>query len=206
MKKTNNSYAPAIVLAVVGVFVIAGIYVANKTNGTASGGQAGAGGGGAPSSIDDLVGKPAPKFSLSDRNGTEYSLENLKGKNVVLFFNEGIMCYPGCWNQVASLGKDARFNGGDTLAFSVVVDQPNDWAKAIQKMPELESAKILFDTSRSASRAYAMLTANSSMHFGSLPGHTYVLIDKEGVVRYVYDDPRMAINNELITAEVEKLE
>ena len=50
-----------------------------------------------------------------------------------------------------------------------------------------------------------MLTLDSSMHYGSLPGHTYVIIDKEGIVRYVYDDPRMAINNDLLVAELGKL-
>lgn len=207
MKTKHDSRAPLITIAAFTLLVVAGIYAASRTSGAPSRGQDGTNGGTAPATIDDLVGKPAPKFSLRDRDGKEYSSENLKGNNVVLFFNEGIMCYPGCWNQVAALGTDSRFSEGDTTrAFSVVADRPNDWLKAIQKMPELASANILFDTDRSVSRRFAMLTANSSMHFGSLPGHTYVLIDKKGVVRYVYDDPRMAINNDMIAAEVGKLQ
>src|SRR3989338_954173 len=70
--------------------------------------------------IDDLVGADAPDFSLPDINGVIYSKEALKGKRIVLFFNEGLMCYPACWSQVASLGADTRFNDGTTAVFSVV--------------------------------------------------------------------------------------
>lgn len=49
-----------------------------------------------------------------------------------------------------------------------------------------------------------MLKTSSSMHYGSLPGHTYVIIDKEGMVRHVFDDPNMSIHNDQLVAEISK--
>jgi len=148
--------------------------------------------------LDNLVGKPVPEFALTDREGKIYSPENLKGKNYVLFFNEGLMCYPACWSQMAEFGTDARFNKDDLQAFSVVVDAKSDWQYAIEKMPDLARAKVLFDSGAVVSREFNVLTVNSSMHYGSMPGHTYIVVDKNGVVRYVYDDPTMALNNDML--------
>ena len=156
-------------------------------------------------SLNDLVGKSALAFSLADRDGKLYALESLRGKNVVLFFNEGLMCYPSCWNQIVSLSKDARFNNDDTVVLSVVVDPPQDWQKAIDKMPELAQATVVFDQGGTVAKQYGMLTTASSMHYGQLPGHSYVVIDKEGIVKHIFDDPNMSIHNDQLVAELNKL-
>ncbi len=155
--------------------------------------------------LNDLVGKPAPDFSLADGAGRKYDKENLKGKNVVLFFNEGLMCYPACWNQIVELSKDQRLNTTDTVALSVVVDSPDDWQRAVGKMPALAQATVLFDTGKEASRKMNMLTTPSSMHYGSLPGHSYLIFDKAGIVRFVLDDPTMSIQNDRLLGELQKL-
>ncbi len=155
--------------------------------------------------IDALVGKPVPDFALMDKDGRAYSKDNLKGKNVILFFNEGLMCYPACWNQIVELAKDSRLNGEDVVVLSVVTDPAKDWQRAISKMPELAEATVVFDTGGTVSNKFGALTAASSMHFGQLPGHTYVLIDKEGIVKHVYDDPGMAIHNNQLAEELAKL-
>lgn len=151
-----------------------------------------------------LIGKPLPDTQLMDKDGMAYSLESLRGKNIVLFFNEGLMCYPSCWNQMASFGNDARFNGADAAAISVVVDSPQDWQRAIAEMPDLAKATTLFDKNANTSRRLGLLSAGSSMHAGQLPGHTYILIDKQGVVREVFDDANMSVNNDLIFDKINK--
>ena len=72
-------------------------------------------------------------------------------------------------------------------------------------MPKLSKAKILFDSTRAVSSAYDVLSLKSSMHPGNYPGHTYFVIDRKGVVRYTLDDPVMAIRNDKLAAEIEKL-
>lgn len=166
-------------------------------------------GGGAVANSDGLnalVGKPMPDIQLADKDGKTYTTSDFKGKNTVLFFNEGLMCYPACWNQMASFGSDERFNSDQIQAISVVVDSPRDWQTAIAKMPQLAKATTMFDTNANTSRQMGMLTTASSMHRGSLPGHTYVIIDKEGIVKYVFDDPNMAIANEMLFKRIGELQ
>lgn len=85
----------------------------------------------------ELINKPAIDFELPDIKGKTYSLKDFRGKNIILFFNEGAMCYPSCWQQIIALTKDKRFTAENTIAFSIIVDPPEEWQKAIQKMPEL---------------------------------------------------------------------
>ncbi len=157
------------------------------------------------SRLDSLLNKPAPSFSFNDRNGNTYSSDNLKGKNIVLFFSEGLACYPACWNQIAQFGLDLRFNTPETVALSVVLDSPEDWQKVTQKMDGIDKANIVFDKEGQTSRTFGMMSVASSMRQGTSPGHTYVLIDKNGIVRYVFDDPSMAVRNDQIASELAKL-
>lgn len=164
-------------------------------------------------SLNDLVGKAAPDFTLESYNGDEQvpssgsktTLSSLKGKNVVLFFSEGLMCYPACWDQIAAFGKDNEFTNKNTVVLTIVNDPKNEWKGAIEKMPELAQATVLLDTDKKVSITYNMLSLPSSMHKGQLPGHTYVVIDKEGVVRYVKDDVQMAVRNQELITEIDKL-
>lgn len=155
--------------------------------------------------LNSLVGKPMPNIRLSDKNGKIYTTTDFRGKNVVLFFNEGLMCYPACWNQIAAFGSDARFNTDQIQAISVVVDSSTDWQRAISQMPQLAKATTMFDMGANASRELGTLTTKSSMHKGSLPGHTYIVIDKGGIVRYVFDDPNMAIANDMLFSKISAL-
>lgn len=163
-------------------------------------------GNGLTTQLEGLINKTAPNFSLTDLNGKIYSLENLRGKNIILFFNEGLMCYPACWNQIAAFGKDKRFEKNNTIVLSVVIDPKEGWRKAINQMPDLAKAIIVFDEDARISEKYGVLKVASSMHYGVYPGHTYVLIDKEGIVRYIFDDPNMAIHNDKLLNEISKLE
>lgn len=170
----------------------------------------------AVTTTNSLVGKALPAVELKDKDGKVYDLARLKGKNVVLFFNEGLMCYPACWNQMAAFGTDPRFNSGDTVALSVVTDPAVSWETASAKMPDLAKATILFDTASAdpnshhsdatgtASYKLGMLSMGSSMHPGQSPGHTYILLDKQGIVREVIDDPNMAVNNDTLMEKISK--
>ncbi|HLE18698.1 MAG TPA: redoxin domain-containing protein [Syntrophales bacterium] len=156
-------------------------------------------------SLYDLVNRQAPSFSLPDRHGNVYSSDTLLGKNVVLFFNEGLICYPACWNQIVSLSKDTRFKNADTVALSVVVDSKEAWQKAIDRMPALAEATVLFDQGATVSGEFGTLALPSSMHPGHLPGHTFVIIDKQGIVRYVFDDPSMGTRNDQLITEIARI-
>jgi peroxiredoxin Q/BCP len=155
--------------------------------------------------FDNLKDKPAPDFSLTSYDGKIINLNKLKGKNVILFFNEGLMCYPACWNQISAFGKDQSFKEKNTVVLNITTDPKENWKKAIDKMPELGVSTVLFDDKRIASNLYGVLALESSMHRGQFPGHTYVLIDKNGIVRFTQDDPQMAIRNQELISEINKL-
>lgn len=152
-----------------------------------------------------MVGKTAPDFNLPDQTGQTVSLNSLRGKKVVLFFNEGITCYPACWNQMAALATDAALNGSGVVSLSVVVDKPSQWTEAFKQMPDLAKGRILFDTSKEVSGRYGVLSLPSSMHRGMAPGHTYVLIDQKGIVRDIKDNPPMTVINDQIKKDLEKM-
>ncbi|MDO8460945.1 MAG: redoxin domain-containing protein [bacterium] len=154
--------------------------------------------------FNGLVGKPAPDFTLESYDGKKSTLSSLKGKNVILFFNEGLMCYPSCWNQIAAFGKDIELSN-KAVVLNITVDPKNDWKQAVDKMPELAQSTVLFDSNREVSTAYGVLTLTSSMHKGQFPGHSYVIVDKEGIIRFVRDDVAMAVRNSELAVEIDKL-
>ena len=156
-------------------------------------------------SFKEAVGQKAPDFELESIAGEQIKLSDYLGKNVVLFFNEGSMCYPACWNQIAELGNDSRFDTESAVAFSIVTDPRSQWLDIVSKSANLTKSKIIFDTSRSVSQSYDVLNLNSSMHRGSLPGHTYFIIDKEGIIRFTMDDSNMALANDKLIKEIEAL-
>lgn len=155
--------------------------------------------------VASMEGKPAPNFTLPDRDGKSYSLADLRGKTVVLFFNEGLMCYPSCWNQIAALASDPRLKGDNLVTLSIVVERASEWQSAVDKMPELAPATVLFDTNAKVSRAYGMLTTASSMHFGQFPGHSYIVIDPQGTIVHAFDDPNMSIHNDALVEQVQRI-
>ena len=217
-KNNNNGKSPVASIIIVSVVVLGLGYFLFKSapdnpgqkqssNQSAPVDNMHGGSAGAPTSeqLNSLVGNPMPNIQLADKDGKVFTTADLKGKNTVLFFNEGLMCYPACWNQMAAFGSDPRFNSDQIQAISVVVDSPKDWETAIAKMPQLAKATTMFDANANTSRTLGMLTTTSSMHRGSLPGHTYVIIDKDGVARYVFDDPNMTIANDMLFGKIGEL-
>lgn len=155
--------------------------------------------------IESLIGKPITEMSFEDSEGNVHSVDDFKGKITVLFFNEGLMCYPACWNQISAFGSDERFNSDLVQAISVVIDPASDWQRAIEKMPELAKATTMFDVGAVVSEDLGLLTLPSSMHRGEYPGHTYLVLDKEGVLKYAFDDPYMSVANDELFELIEEM-
>ncbi|MGH9977775.1 MAG: peroxiredoxin family protein, partial [Nitrososphaeraceae archaeon] len=120
----------------------------------------------------------APSFTLHATTGQNISLSDYKGKeNVLLYFQEGIMCDP-CWRQVEDIQKEyGKFKSLDIEVLTITVDPLNALIKESQKrgitLPVLDDGVDL-----SVSKAYDVL--DQSMHPGSRPGHTFILVGKDG--------------------------
>ena len=152
-------------------------------------------------SFSSAIGQKAPDFTLTKPAGSKFTLSDYKDKTVVLFCNEGAMCYPACWDQMASLGSDERFNKDNIIAASIVIDGREKWDRILRSQPKYGAGIILFDTNAAVSQAYDILNLPSSMHKGSFPGHTYIII-KNGIISYVLDDPNMALNNDNLALKI----
>lgn len=138
------------------------------------------------------VGDRAPDFSLRDANsGREISLQQLIQPNrTLLFFFEGIMCQP-CWDQLRDFER--VYEEFRKLGIEVV-GVPVDPLPALSRKGQLEGIglPVLADERARVSRMYDTL-AFGSMHPGQRPGHTFILVDRDGIVRWRRDFREMYV-------------
>ena len=154
-------------------------------------------GGGGGSSSEELVSRPAPDFTLPTLDGGQVTLSDFQGqKNVLLFFNEGYGCAP-CWQQAVALQEDLKeFSAMETEVFAVMVDQPSLLASEAQRWGL--TLPILVDQSTSVSQAYDAL---GGMH-ANKPDHQFILIGKDGVVRWSQNYPSMSVGSDQVVQQV----
>lgn len=139
--------------------------------------------------------KVAAAFTVTDTAGQTISLADFKGKSVLLYFNEGVGC-DACFYQQVDIEKHAaQLKALGVTVLPVVMNPANE------VRPELTRFNLttpyLIDADGSVSDSYGML--GKGMHAG-LPGHGFVLIDGDGVVRWQGEYPTMYLSApELIT-------
>ena len=135
------------------------------------------------------VGRPgpgdaAPDFTLTNADGTAFHLAELHGKQVLLYFHEGLGCDP-CWRQIDAIQADlARFKG---LGIDQIVAISTDPAAAQAQRAQRTKITMptLADPDRAVSGAYGTL-AYGMMH-GALPGHTFIIVGPDGKIRWRAD-------------------
>ncbi len=138
----------------------------------------------------------APGFTLRTTAGTTVSLSDYRGKPVVLYFNEGAGC-ASCTAQMAEIEKDAAFQSSGITVLPIVMNT------AEQIVPDLQQYGVrtpyLLDDG-STSKAYG--TLGTGMHEG-LPGHGFVLVDKDGVKRWFGNYPSMFVTPADLLKEIQ---
>lgn len=129
-------------------------------------------------------GQKAPDFTLPSSNGGQASLADYGGKNVLLYFQEGLMCQP-CWDQLTDLERNAdklKATGVDEVV-SITTD-PIDLV-ARKNRDEGVTTPVLSDPDLSVSRAYE--TNKYGMMGDSRNGHSFILIGPDGTIRWRAD-------------------
>ena len=129
-------------------------------------------------------GQAAPGFTLAASTGGRISLSQYRGKNVLLFFQEGLTCQP-CWNQIADLQHHAAQLRA--AGISDVVSITTDPAGAItQKARDMHlTIPVASDPNLAVSQAYH---ANAyGMMGSSRDGHTFILVGPDGKIRWRAD-------------------
>jgi len=145
----------------------------------------------------------APEFNLISTNGQKVSLADYKGKNVFLFFNEGVMCAP-CWQEVSKLERFKQdFDNFNTVIIPISVDDQKTWDPILKE--ERITTPILIDAERKVSKAYKILGTPSSMH-DDRPGHTYVHIDPQGKIHASSDFPNMNVPTNVLLQHIQEFQ
>ena len=130
------------------------------------------------------VGATAPGFDLAASTGGTVSLADYHGKNVLLYFQEGLTCQP-CWDQLTALQKDsAQVKAAGIDAIVSITTDPADLIA--QKTRDMDiSIPVLSDPNLAVSHAYH---ANSYGMMGtSRDGHTFILVGPDGRIRWRAD-------------------
>jgi peroxiredoxin len=126
-------------------------------------------------------GQPAPAIVLPATTGGSFDLAALRGKSVLLYFQEGLTCQP-CWDQLKDLeGQGAKLGAlGIEQMVSVTSDALGDLKQ--KASDEGLSTPVLSDSDLAVSKAYS---ANQYGMMGdSRDGHSFVLVGPDGRIRW----------------------
>jgi peroxiredoxin len=148
--------------------------------------------GGAPGSGDAYAfqvgnpgpGKQAPHIALASTSGGTFDLASLRGKTVLVFFQEGIGCEP-CWTNIQDIERSwSRIRALGIDKFVVVTTNTLDQLR--QKVADENiRTPVLSDSTMSISRTYG---ANQYGMMGdSADGHTFLVVGKDGVIKWRAD-------------------
>lgn len=147
------------------------------------------------------VGTKAPAFSLPDQNGNIHTLEEYKGKKIVLYFYPKDNT-PGCTKQACGFAElYPQFREKDAVVLGVSKDSVTSHKKFEEKfgLP----FTLLSDTELAVIQAYDVwkekkLYGKTSM---GVVRTTY-LIDEEGVIAKVFGNVKAAENPEKMLKEI----
>ncbi|MAY97723.1 peroxiredoxin family protein [uncultured Nocardioides sp.] len=136
-----------------------------------------------PESSDAI--RTAPEFTLTDTGGSKHTLAQHRGENVLLYFSEGAGCQ-SCIVQMGEIEKQAAaFEKLDVTVLPIVMNT-REQITADMTANGVTTPFLLDDGT--VSEAYG--TLGKGMHAG-LPGHSFVLIDRQGRQRWYGEYPSM---------------
>jgi mycoredoxin-dependent peroxiredoxin len=125
------------------------------------------------------VGSPAPDFTLPSTAGSDVTLSNLRGKNVLIAFFP-LAFTRTCTAELCSFSAElAAFQTADTVVLPISVDSIPTLREFQAK--ERISVDLLSDFKREVSRRYGTLLEDKFY-----TTRAYILIDRNGIVRWSY--------------------
>ena len=146
-------------------------------------------------------GTSAPKFTLQSQDAAKVSLDQFKGKWVVLYF------YPkdftsGCTLEAHNFQRDLdKFEKKNAAIVGVSVDAVDSHKGFCTK--EGLNFKLLADTEHTVSSAYgSTMTYNGT----TMAARNTFLIDPNGVIRKVYVKVKPATHSEDLLADLDTLQ
>lgn len=143
------------------------------------------------------VGPQAPMFTLPSTGGGSVSLADFRGKDVLLYFSEGVGC-DTCFFQMRDLEQNATKLSADELTVLPIVVNPADQVRSVLDRFGLRTP-FLIDADKSVSDAYDVL--GTGMH-ENLPGHSFILVDGSGRIAWRGDYPSMFVSTDQLLSDI----
>jgi thioredoxin-dependent peroxiredoxin len=148
-----------------------------------------------------MAGNQAPAFSLPSQEGTPVSLDQFKGKWVVLYF------YPkdftqGCTIEAHNFQRDIdKYTQKNAVVLGVSVDNVDSHKSFCTK--EGLNFKLLSDSNHSVVEKYGSVMEYNGM---TLAARNTFLIDPTGVIRKVYLKVSPQGHSEEVLADLQQLQ
>lgn len=139
----------------------------------------------------------APPFQLESTTGATVSLADYKGRNVLLYFNEGVGC-DACFIEMAKLEADGGLVKAGVTIVPVVMNASGQVAAELQRFGI--RTPYVVDPGGAVSSAYKTLGTG---HHANLPGHTFILVGSDGTMKWRGDYPGMWVEPAELTAAVQ---
>lgn len=155
-----------------------------------------------PQAKEIATGTAAPAFTLTSTSGEQVSLADFQGRNVLLYFNEGVGC-DACFFQMNELEQEqnaAELAKANITVLPIAVNDPADIKRDMARMGLV--TPWLVDADKSVSAAYG--TLGTGMH-ADLPGHSFVFIDASGEIKWQQDYPSMFASMQEIMSKIRPL-
>ncbi len=129
------------------------------------------------------IGQKAPGFTLLDTNKNEVSLDQYKGKNVVLFFFP--MAWTGnCTKEMCSVQEDYKsYSGMNAVVLGISVDT---FFALKHFSDEFKLGyPLLSDFNKRVIKDYDLVLHDFAFGYKDVAKRSTVVIDKEGIVRFI---------------------
>lgn len=121
---------------------------------------------------------PAPKLAATSAEGKPATLDEFKGKNVILVFYLGRECLH-CMNQLKTLqSKSETWQSENAVVVAVSPNRPEETREAAQSA-RLDSIRFLADPARENARAFLAYDDFEEMEI-----HATILVDRRGRVHW----------------------
>ncbi len=150
------------------------------------------------------VGDPAPDFSLPDVDGNTYSLADLKGQRVVLYFYPRDNT-PGCTKEACGFRDQyAAYQGKDVVVLGVSTDDAKSHGKFISKynLP----FPLLVDEGGAVASRYGVYGLKKFMgkEYMGITRSTFI-IGADGTLKKIYAKVKAETHAETVLADLDTL-
>ena len=133
------------------------------------------------------VGDAIPKFTAKDSHGNDFDSQKFVGQKPLVIYFYPKDNTPGCTTQACSFRdqyEDFKDLGAEVIGISSDSEKSHEQFSARYGLPFI----LLSDQDKSIRKLFGV----SSDYLGLLPGRTTYVVDKSGIITYIFDSTSAA--------------